>query len=226
MISGLLPGGVIAVEAYGDRWERELRPEERALVARAVEKRGREFAAGRNCARRALARLGWPDFSVRSGANREPLWPPGVLGSITHCQGYCAAAVARLDKLDGIRGLGIDAELNTPLPDGVIDFVCTPRERRSLVEARKVSVPALVFSAKESVYKAWFPIFGCWLNYKDAEIDLDPATGRFGVCLLQSAPPECLRTPLTFTGRFATTATHVFTLVTANGKVLPEGPKG
>jgi 4'-phosphopantetheinyl transferase EntD len=211
----LLPDGAVAVEAHGDRWETALLPEERPLVARAVENRRREFAAGRNCARRALAQLGWPDFPVLSGANREPLWPPGVLGSITHCQGYCAAAVARLAELDGIRGLGIDAEVNAPLSDGVVDLVCTPRERRLLLEAPGMSLPPLVFSAKESVYKAWFPIAGCWLGYQDAEIDFDIAAARFAVRLLPSAPPDGLSARVTLVGRFVATEAHVFTAVTA-----------
>jgi 4'-phosphopantetheinyl transferase EntD len=212
MISSLLPDGAVAVEAYGDRWETVLLPEERQLVATAVEKRWREFAAGRNCARRALTGLGWPDFPVLSGANREPLWPPGVLGSITHCQGYCAAAAARVG---GIRGLGIDAEVNARLPDGVVDLVFTPRERRSLAEAPGLSLPALVFSAKESVYKAWFPIAGCWLGYQDAEIDFDIAASRFNVRLLPSAPLDDLPARLAFAGRFAASEAHVFTVVTA-----------
>jgi 4'-phosphopantetheinyl transferase EntD len=215
MIGSLLPAGAVAVEAYGDGCETEVLPEERSLVARAGDKRRREFAAGRSCARRALARLGWSDFPLLSGANREPLWPPGVLGSITHCQGYSAAAAARLADLDGIRGLGIDAELNAPLPDGVIDLVCTPWERRSLVEAPGMNLPTLVFSAKESVYKAWFPIAACWLDHQDAEIDLDIAAGRFSVRLLPSAPVDRLPARMSLAGCFATSDAHVFTVVTA-----------
>jgi 4'-phosphopantetheinyl transferase EntD len=215
MIGDLLPEGVVGVEAYSDRWETELLPEERALVATAVEKRRHEFAAGRNCARRALARLGWPHFPVLSGPNREPLWPPGVLGSITHCHGYCAAVAAPLDELEGILAIGIDAELNAPLPRGTVDLVCRPSELRRLDKLRGVSIPALLFSAKESVYKAWFPVAGRWLGYQDAEIGFDPPTGRFAVSLLPSAPLLSEFPGLVFTGRFATTASHVFTLVTA-----------
>lgn len=211
MIRTLVPNGVIAIEAYQARWETGLLPEERPLVAR-VEKRMREFAAGRNCARRVLAQLGWPDFPVLSGPNREPLWPQGVVGSITHCQGYCAAAAGLMANLDGITAFGIDAELNAPLPDSVIELVCTPWERRSLAKAPDATV--LVFSAKESVYKAWFPIVGRWLGYQDAEIDFDSPPGRFAVRLLPSAPLASLPARMTFSGRFASTTTHVFTVVT------------
>jgi 4'-phosphopantetheinyl transferase EntD len=220
VIARLVPRGVVVAEAYAERWETRLLPEELPIVRGAVEKRRRDFAAGRNCARRALEGLGWPEFPLLSGPNREPLWPPGVLGSITHCHGYCAAVAAR-EGLDGIRGLGIDAELNEPVPDAVLDFVCTPDERRSLPDRPGLSLPALVFSAKEAVYKAWFPMTGRCLDYRDAEIDLDPSTDRFAVRLLASAPPEGVRGSISFAGRYASTASHLFTLVTACTR---EGP--
>jgi 4'-phosphopantetheinyl transferase EntD len=215
MIGLLVPPGVIAIEAYRDEWVMELLPEEQLLVARAVEKRRREFAAARNCARRGLADLGWPDFPVLWGSRREPLWPPGVLGSITHCSDYCAAAVARDTDVGGILGIGIDAEPNARLSARVVERILTSTERRTLADTPGMNVPALAFSAKESVYKAWFPIAARWLGYEDAEVDFDFASGRFGVRLLPSALVQGLPMGLTFTGRFGTTATHVFTLVTA-----------
>src|SRR5437879_5639189 len=196
-----------------------LLPEEEHLLAGALERRRREFAAGRSCARRALARLGWPNFAVLKGPNREPIWPPGVLGSITHCGDYCAAAAGRVEELGAIQGLGIDAELNVPLPDSIAELICTPAECRSLVEAPGVNAPALLFSAKESVYKAWFPIAGRWRDYRDAEIDCAHAARRRAVRLPPSALPGGLQSRVTFSGRFGVTATHVFTLVVAIASV-------
>lgn len=215
MITSLLPPGIVGADAYEDRWETALLPEELPLVARAVEKRRREFAAGRGCARRVLAKLGWPGFAILSGEAREPIWPPGILGSITHCPGYCAAAATRDCQPDGLRGVGIDAEVNRPLPDGVLGLTCTARERARLVGIPGVSVPTLVFSAKESVYKAWYPVARRWLGYLDAEIEFDVAACRFEGRLLPSADVEGLPGPITFAGRFAATPRHVFTVVTA-----------
>src|SRR5207245_11366486 len=112
----------------------------------------REFAAGRACARAALHRLGFPRGPLLSGADRAPIWPAGAVGSITHCPGYCAAAVAR--RRD-VRALGIDAELNEPLPDGVAELVCTETELTwtAMSAPRGTHWQALIFSAKESVYK-------------------------------------------------------------------------
>lgn len=209
MIGQLLPSCAVTVEADEAAWTADLLPEEAAVVARAVEKRRREFAAGRSCARRALESLGWPAFPVRSGPNREPVWPPDVVGSITHSAGYCAAAVAPRSRL---RALGIDAERNVPLEEGVVRLTCSPRELGRLPARAGVSWPALVFSAKESVYKVWYPLTRRWLGYLDAELTIEPDRGTFAARLLlrevpDGFPPEGLQ------GRFAVTDRHVFTAI-------------
>lgn len=214
MIGELLPAGVVTVEISGTNQIAGLLPDERRVVAGAVDKRRREFAAGRTCARRGLACLGWQDFPVLAGPHREPLWPPGVVGSITHCDGYCAAAVASLDDLQGISALGIDAELNRPFPDRVTAMICRPSERAPL-DIPGLSLPALLFSAKESVYKAWFPVAGSVLAYKDVEIEVGRVAGQFTARLLPSVSPDPVPMGLAFRGRYATTASHVFTTVTA-----------
>jgi 4'-phosphopantetheinyl transferase EntD len=210
VIGGLLPPTTVTVEAGDDDWTARLLPEEEPLVARAVEKRRREFTAGRSCARRALARLGWTDFPVVAGPRREPLWPPGVVGSITHCPGYCAAAVARLSDL---RGVGIDAELGAALPTGVAEMVCTEAERRWAAELPGHHWAALIFSAKESIYKAWYPVARRWLDYRDAELTIDADGGRFSARILLPVEPEVFPwNPLE--GRFAVSDGRVFTTVT------------
>ena len=108
MIEALFPDGVVTVESTDAFSEDALRPEERAGLGRAVEKRRREFAAGRACARRALARLEIADAVLPIGPDRLPAWPAGIVGSITHCAGYCGVAVARRGS---ILCLGLDAEV-------------------------------------------------------------------------------------------------------------------
>ena len=99
------------------------------LVARAVDRRRAEFTTVRTCARIALGRLGLPPAPLLTGSKREPLWPAGVVGSITHCDGYRAAAVARASE---VAAIGIDAEPHDPLPDGILDRVTLPAERAHL----------------------------------------------------------------------------------------------
>lgn len=175
MIEGLLPRLAVSSEARHDPPEAVLLPAEEAIVARAVPKRRREFATGRWCARQALARLGLPPSAILAGPAGQPLWPDGIVGSITHCAGYRAAAVAWSGD---VGALGIDAEPHAPLPDGVLDTVASDDERahlRRLADhAPDVHWDRLLFSAKESAYKAWYPTGGRILEFEEATVALDP----------------------------------------------------
>src|SRR4051812_9450636 len=111
----LVPPFVACAETTHDLLDIDLFPSEREALGSAVEKRRREFTTGRACARQALSRLGTPVVALPSGPHGEPLWPAGTVGSITHCRGYRACAVARSEA---VTALGIDAEPNEPLPPG------------------------------------------------------------------------------------------------------------
>jgi 4'-phosphopantetheinyl transferase EntD len=171
-LADLVPAHVAVVELFDDDpGGDELFDEEWAVVDNAVATRRAEFAAGRVCARRALARLGFAPAPILSGPAREPLWPDGVVGSITHCAGYRAAAVARSAD---VATVGIDAEPHEPLPDGLVDVVSLAEERSQLAALSAAHSGTrwdrLLFCAKESVYKAWFPLTGRWLGFEDAAI--------------------------------------------------------
>ena len=173
----------------------------------AVEKRRREFAVGRTCARHALKKLGWPQSPILIGRAHEPLWPPGIVGSITHCAGFTAASVARQAELLSI---GIDAELNAALPDGVEERVITQNERHRCT-ALLPNWSTLVFSAKESVYKAWYPVTKRWLGYLEVDLAFDPTAGEFTVRILSPQVHPTGDPHPRFIGRFAVTQEHVFT---------------
>jgi len=185
VLDELLPPEVRVVELYEDPTGIALYAEEQACIARAVEARRREFATGRHCARAALGRLGIAPAAIVKDALGGPRWPEGVVGSITHCAGYRAAAVARAEDLATI---GIDAEPAEPLPGGVLDMISIPRERAELAELAVgwpgVPWDRLLFSAKESVYKAWAPMMGSFLDFDGADIRLDPAAATFATRLL------------------------------------------
>lgn len=186
MIAELLPECVRTAEVFDDPPEARLLPDEVAYVARAVESRRREFTSGRHCARVALGRLGFAPVAIGRGERGEPSWPDGVVGSITHCRGYRAAAVARTSDVIAI---GIDAEENAPLPDGVFDLISLPSERAGLAalarEAPGVAWDRLLFSAKESVYKAWSPLTRTFLDFPGAEVAFDASSATFRVRLLR-----------------------------------------
>ncbi|WP_369250524.1 4'-phosphopantetheinyl transferase [Streptomyces sp. R41] len=186
MMEELLPESVVVVESYGDDGVEgaTLYPEEQALLRGAVQKRRREFTAVRTCARRAMEKLGMPVGPVLPGERGAPQWPSGLIGSMTHCDGYSAAALARATDL---ASLGIDAEPHLALPAGVLDVVALPTEvgrlDRLAAETPDVHWDRLLFSAKESVYKAWFPLTRKWLDFSEADIDLVQGAGSAGPAL-------------------------------------------
>lgn len=189
MLEQILPESAVVVATREDILDAALFPEEEAMVGRAVEKRRREFATARACAREALAQLGVPPQAILSGPRGEPRWPDGIVGSITHCDGYRACAVARAADLVTI---GVDAEPGQPLPDGVLADIALPEEREQLRELAREAPEAhwdrLLFSAKESVYKAWFPLAKRWLGFEDARVAIDRQGGTFSARLLVPGP--------------------------------------
>lgn len=189
MIGSLLPGGVGAAEARTSATLDVLFPEERALIERWVGTRQTEFATARQCARRALADIGAPPAPILRGEQREPLWPQGVVGSITHCPGYHAAGVAYAREMISI---GIDAELDEPLPEGTLELVSLPDEREQLGGTWGPHLDRLLFSAKESVYKTWFPLARRWLGFDEAIITLHD-NGTFAVAVTAIGPLGTLR---------------------------------
>jgi 4'-phosphopantetheinyl transferase EntD len=185
VIELLLRSPVEAVELRAGAEPDALLPAESAALGEVRDRRRRDFAAGRHCARRALARVGVPPQPILSGPDREPRWPDGLVGSITHCDGYAAAAVAR--RAD-VAALGIDAEPHDALPDGVLRLVAGEAERSWIASADAGTCwDRVLFSAKESVFKAWFPLAGRWLGFRDAVVSFTPRSGRFRAELV--APP-------------------------------------
>ncbi|HEY1484751.1 MAG TPA: 4'-phosphopantetheinyl transferase superfamily protein [Micromonosporaceae bacterium] len=188
ILGAILPAYVECAEAFTDVPEDRVFPTERDAVANAIPRRRAEFATGRACARAALHQLGIPAVAIGRGPAGAPMWPAGVVGTITHCDGYRAAAVARADD---VRTLGCDAETHEPLPDGVTDLIAfgPERERIDTLTASHPEVhwDRLVFSAKESVYKAWYPLTGRWLGHEEAAVTAS-TDGSFEAALLIPGP--------------------------------------
>jgi 4'-phosphopantetheinyl transferase EntD len=159
--------------------------DESEFVASAVEKRRLEFSRGRQCARAALRRLGVADAPLLSGSQREPLWPTGVVGSITHTTGLCLAAVAWQSSYLGV---GIDIEPAAPLERAIAERIATEGELHALKSLAPLLAARLIFSAKEAFYKCQFPLTRQFLGFFDVSIALEPQ-GEFAVELLTDAGP-------------------------------------
>jgi enterobactin synthetase component D / holo-[acyl-carrier protein] synthase len=203
MIEDILPSEVVAVEAFGDLADVTLFPEEEAVIAKAVAKRRGEFTTARGCARAALAKIGVPPVPILPGLRGAPQWPEGVVGSITHCAGYRACAVARAGEIVTI---GLDAEPHDTLPVGVLEAIALPAEQARLPELRAVRpdlcFDRMLFCAKEAVYKAWFPLTHRWLGFEEAMIEIDPVNGSFSASLLVDGPVVNNSVLTSFEGRW------------------------
>jgi 4'-phosphopantetheinyl transferase EntD len=216
-IATILPHGVASAEAIGDPRDGPVLPEEAEAISSAQEKRRRDFATGRSLARRALERLGRPPVAIPRGPRGEPVWPPGIVGSITHCPRYCAAAVA---ESHAAAAIGIDAEVDRALPPGVLRLIADSEERQ-WIDARVgdgVHWDRLLFSAKESVYKVWFPIMGRRLPFDAVRIAFSPEAASFRATFLAERAVLGGERLDGVDGRYLRLAAHVLTAVAIRGR--------
>jgi len=170
-LAEILPQGAVLAVWGLDAREAGLLPGEGAAVTRAVPSRRLEFARGRACARAALAALGRDPVAVPVGPDREPIWPDGIVGSITHAGNRVAAVVA---PASDIVAIGIDVETRRPMTPEVRDKVVLPDDRVDAGEAE----PLVVFSAKEAVFKALFPGSRVWMGFDAVILEAEGQGGR------------------------------------------------
>lgn len=208
-------------EYFGDPPDARLFPEEEAGVCGAVDERRREYTTVRHLARLAMQDLGLPAVAILSGTRREPLWPSGLVGSMTHCVGYRAAALSFADRHASI---GIDAELHAPLTEGVLAKIASPGEISRLAEREagrpEVHWDALLFSAKEAVYKAWFPLTRRRLGFHESELNFDPDCHAFTADVHRGEPVVAGYPRTRLTGRWHVHDGIVFTAVTIGQALL------
>src|SRR4029077_2872870 len=123
-------------------------------------------------ARRALAELGHGGVALRRGADPRPIWPDGIVGSITHSSGYCAAAAAPSHIF---RAIGLDAE-RVGVERSLWPQICLPAEidwLESLPEKLRTTAATLIFSAKEAFYKCLCGVGGGWLEFHDVAVRIE-----------------------------------------------------
>jgi 4'-phosphopantetheinyl transferase EntD len=171
LLGTLFPPGAVAADLRGPGSPDLLLPAEAMHMGRAVPKRVQEFAAGRLCARRALAEFGIVDFPIRVADDRQPIWPDSFVGSITHTEGYGAAVVAERRR---IRALGLDSEIVGQVKAPLWATICTPSEiawLRSLPPSEQAAAATLIFSAKEAFYKCQYPLTRERLDFLDAMVE-------------------------------------------------------
>lgn len=169
------------------------------LSPRAIDKRRREFAAGRHAVRQAMALAGLPPAPVLVGQDRAPIWPEGTVGGITHTAS-CAIAVA--GHIGAVRSIGVDVEEDTPLKEKLLGEICLPGEIAWLnAQADPLRLAKLIFSAKEAAYKAQYPFSRTVFGFSGMETDWDMATGQFTARFTRAVAPFAVGHEIS--GRFA-----------------------
>ena len=182
-----------------------LHPEEEKISASfGSSKRRAEFSLGRYCARRALSKFELESFPIlRNTESREPHWPKSVRGSITHSEGFAAVAVGMTKDVSGI---GIDLESLSRVVDfNIRRHVCVEKEREfmeSLTAEQANRYLRIIFSAKESIFKCFFPISQTYLYFQDAEIIIDDKNCEFSF-LLSKACTGITSAGFQHSGRFS-----------------------
>ncbi|MGI3184644.1 4'-phosphopantetheinyl transferase family protein [Nioella aestuarii] len=158
-------------------------PGESRALARATPARQAEFAAGRAAARQAFRAIGMVPYAIPMGADRAPVWPNGIVGSITHHEGRCMAVIARRSVL---AGLGLDLAALDPLAEDLWPAVLTEVDRNWLSMQEKSlrgGYAQVIFSAKEATYKALYPQSRRVVGFDAMDIVPDLARNRFTAVL-------------------------------------------
>jgi 4'-phosphopantetheinyl transferase EntD len=171
-LASLFPAGALAAELRTPGDPALLLPEEVQFLGRAVLARAQEFAAGRLCARRLFAQFHMVDCPLPVAADRQPLWPPSLVGSITHTSGFCAAVVAQRSR---IAALGIDCEVIERVKEDIWPHIFMAPEALwlcSLPNSQQCAAATLIFSAKEAFYKCQYPLVGERLGFHDASVEV------------------------------------------------------
>jgi len=196
----LFPAPVAVEEAVPGEVEVDLHPDEEEAIARAIDRRRHEFAAGRACARRAMSALGYAARSLPVGEDRMPRWPDGLVGSISHTRGMVAVAVAPGDR---VRSVGLDLERPDRMREALWSRICTDAELervRALPGVERNRRVGATFSTKECFYKCQYPVSHAWLGFHDVEVELEPDAGRFVARLLVEVD-GCWEAGTSFEGR-------------------------
>ena len=185
-LMGLFPSGAVVAELRELGDVSELLPAEAAFLDGAVEKRAREFAAGRQCARRALGEFGIAGFALCAAADRQAIWPATIAGSITHTDGFCAAVVGSRQR---VAGIGIDSEVVGAVGAHLWPTICVSSELawlENLPQTERASGAALLFSAKEAFFKCQYPLYGERLKFHDLCLQIEEESRSDGAWSLQT----------------------------------------
>lgn len=184
--------------------------EEIDCIRDASPERGAEFLTGRELARTLFRQFDLVDCPILPGARRAPIWPVNATASIAHAGDTCVAVAALRSRFCT---LGVDIEPAATIEESLWPTICTPTEIKHIRTASgdQGTLVTLLFSAKESLYKAIFPLTGFELDFQHVSI-----TPRNGESLLDvefhNLPANITRAiPTTLRVAHAIGAHYIFT---------------
>ena len=196
VLRAILPaqGTAFAILAVPDAKPADLHPQEAALISpNAVAAKRTSFTLGRNAAAQALRAIGIdPPPPVLQGKGKNPLWPEQVAGSITHCEPWTICVAA---KGSAAKALGVDLEdvRRVQNPD-IGEVICTRSEMEWIAGSEdQLGSLIMVFSAKEAMYKAYYPFCRRYFDFTDAELEWEATMGGFHGHLLTDLDKDHLR---------------------------------
>jgi enterobactin synthetase component D len=196
-----------------------LTSEEKHLMSNAPLKRRQDFATGRWCARQALNNLGIASTTISIGARREPIWPTGITGSISHTKDYYCAAVSLVKSALGVDAENLANSFRFNKTDN-IKKVCTNQEYKKITSIQQTLINFtchVIFSAKESFYKSVYPIIKTFIDYKDVEIEIDWKNLTYEVLLVKDLSSSLIKGKR-FRGDYWISENTIVTLITFDDK--------
>ena len=159
-----------------------LAPSEWPAVKNALPKRRSEFAAGRAAARRALDAVGRGRCAIPAQTDGAPIWPPGISGSISHTSYLCIAGVT-----EAFASIGLDVEGNEDLDAELIPIICGKDELYCYDPGTHGRWAKVIFSVKEAVFKAQYPLTGQLIGFDHLSVSLDTNGDGFTATFIKPA---------------------------------------
>lgn len=185
-------------------------------IQKSVIKRQAEYLAGRFAASIILQRLHIPICNIPIGKNRSPIWPQGIVASISH-NNSTALCIAAFDNHYQYLGIDIESKLSLEVVKEIKKNIINSNEEDILQNVKNnlsfTDAFTLVFSAKESLFKAIYPEVNSYFDFSAAElINLCNKTKQFQLVLLQDLSLK-LKAGTQFNGKFYFDDNHVITLI-------------
>lgn len=179
------------------------------VLVKACFSRKQEFQRGRVCAAEALNSLGeYNHYIVEVEDDRSPIWPRGVVGSISHCKKYSCSVAASSAELTAV---GIDLESTVRVQDKLARMIQFDSDIQSDSRLSSTELLSLIFSAKESLYKALYPQVKCYFGFEDAALT-EVTESNFSIKLINDLSCD-YKKGASFKGNFLFFDEHVLTVI-------------